>query len=180
MCKSNITKPRRRRARTVGLSQQSRWAAPKPLAYILNPNYFLSALVFLPTIYGRPKHPRRAFLLARKDGISGRSDIANKNKRRRRKRGMRLLARWRHVGVVVGAAKTEARTSFKFNLGFGATVPVLARMESNGACRTFIRQSAQRFFCETPPYWEEASAKNPGAKNHCLQPGHLTTANWDR
>src|SRR5262245_28584812 len=59
-----------------------------------------------------------------------------------------FLAGWRRVGVVVGAEKTAARTSFKFNLGFGATVPILAWMESDGACKTFVSQSAQRLFAK--------------------------------
>src|SRR5262245_47736409 len=51
----------------------------------------LSTLILLPTICGTPKYPRRAFLQARKAGISGRSDIANKNKRRHRIRGRTLF-----------------------------------------------------------------------------------------
>src|SRR5215475_2643524 len=59
-----------------------------------------------------------------------------------------FLAGWRRVGVVVGAAKTEAPTSFRFNLGFGAIVPILARIECDVACKTFVRQSAQRLFAK--------------------------------
>src|SRR5262245_43854292 len=58
-----------------------------------------------------------------------------------------FFTRWRRIGVVVGAAKTDART-FKVNLSFHATVPILARIESDGACETFVRQGAQRLFAK--------------------------------
>src|SRR5262245_9101111 len=79
-----------------------------------------------------------------------------------------FLAGRRHVGVVVGAAKTHTPQTFNLNLGFCATVPILARMEGDGACKTFVRQSAQRLFAKPRRVGKRRLPKTQEQKNMAL------------